>query len=188
MVKATGEHRTTPNPSLPCAIPNRASLPIPKPCSANCTKAPCNGWIILTVACKNQQCLPAQLPNVLLNGAMGIAVGMATDIPPHNLQEVVAGCIHVLHNPTCTVADVLTIIQGPDYPSGGEMVTPRSDLLDIYQSGRGTIKLRARYHIDDDGSIVVYELPYQVSGSKILESIAQQMHSKKTHHAARYSR
>jgi topoisomerase IV subunit A len=122
--------------------------------------------------------LPARLPNVLLNGATGIAVGMATDIPPHNLREVAAACVRLLEEPQSTLADLLTHVQGPDFPTGAEIVTPREELARIYETGNGTFRARARYEVED-GEIVVTELPYQVSGAKVLEQVAAQMRAKK---------
>ncbi|MBT8142798.1 MAG: DNA topoisomerase IV subunit A [Gammaproteobacteria bacterium] len=122
--------------------------------------------------------LPARLPNLLLNGTTGIAVGMSTDVPPHNMQEVVKACVHLLDKPKASVAELCKYIQGPDYPTGGEIVTPQSDLVDIYKTGNGTMKLRASYEKDGQ-SIVIYELPYQVSGNKVLEQIATQMRARK---------
>jgi topoisomerase IV subunit A len=122
--------------------------------------------------------LPARLPNVLLNGATGIAVGMATDVPPHNLREVAAACVRLLDEPKATLADLLEHIHGPDLPTGAEIITPREELRRIYETGNGTYRARARYETED-GEIVVTELPYQVSGSKVLEQIAAQMRAKK---------
>ena len=122
--------------------------------------------------------LPARLPNVLLNGATGIAVGMATDIPPHNLREVAAACVRLLEEPKATLEQLLEHVQGPDFPTGAEIVTPREDLRRIYETGNGTFRARARYELED-GEIVVTELPYQVSGAKVLEQIAAQMRAKK---------
>lgn len=122
--------------------------------------------------------LPARLPNVLLNGATGIAVGMATDIPPHNLREVVNTCIHLLDHPTATLKDLCKFIPAPDFPTEAEIITPAADFLILYEKGNGTFKMRARYEMED-GDIVITALPYQVSGSKILEQIAQQMQAKK---------
>jgi len=122
--------------------------------------------------------LPARLPNLLLNGTTGIAVGMSTDVPPHNLNEVVSACIHLLDNPKATVSDLCTHIQGPDYPTGGEIVTPQADIKQIYESGNGTLKLRAKFE-KEGTSIIIHELPYQVSGAKVLEQIAAQMRAKK---------
>ena len=122
--------------------------------------------------------LPARLPNVLLNGATGIAVGMATDIPPHNLREVVNACIHLLDHPTATLMDLCKFIPAPDFPTEAEIITPAADFLTLYEKGNGTFKMRARYEMED-GDIVITALPYQVSGSKILEQIAQQMQAKK---------
>jgi topoisomerase-4 subunit A len=122
--------------------------------------------------------LPARLPNVLLNGATGIAVGMATDIPPHNLREVAAACVHLLENPDAPLRELLKHVAGPDLPTGAEIVTSRDDLRRIYETGNGTFRARARYEVED-GEIVVTELPYQVSGSRVLEQIAAQMRAKK---------
>ncbi|QRV23586.1 DNA topoisomerase IV subunit A [Marinomonas foliarum] len=122
--------------------------------------------------------LPSRLPNLLLNGTTGIAVGMATDIPPHNLREIGGACIHLLNNPNADLEDLLNFVQGPDFPTGGEIITPRSDIVKLYETGKGQIKARARFTIEE-GEIVVNELPHQVSGSKILEQIAAQMQAKK---------
>lgn len=122
--------------------------------------------------------LPARLPNVLLNGTTGIAVGMATDIPPHNLREVAAACVRLLEDPKATLDQLLEHVQGPDFPTGAEIVTPRADLRRIYETGNGTFRARARFEMED-GEIVVNELPYQVSGAKVLEQIAVQMRAKK---------
>jgi topoisomerase-4 subunit A len=122
--------------------------------------------------------LPARLPNVLLNGTQGIAVGMSTDIPPHNLREVAQACIHLLDEPDAQTRTLMKYVKGPDLPTGGEIITPRSDLLQIYNTGNGSYKARAVYKEEDD-VIVISELPYQVSGSKIIEQIAAQMREKK---------
>ncbi|GGN26465.1 MULTISPECIES: DNA topoisomerase IV subunit A [Marinomonas] len=122
--------------------------------------------------------LPSRLPNLLLNGTTGIAVGMATDIPPHNLREIGGACIHLLNNPNAELEDLLNFVQGPDFPTGGEIITPRSDIVKLYETGKGQIKARARFTLEE-GEIVVNELPHQVSGSKILEQIAAQMQAKK---------
>jgi topoisomerase-4 subunit A len=122
--------------------------------------------------------LPARLPNVLLNGATGIAVGMATDIPPHNLREVAAACIRLLEEPKASLAELLEHVRGPDFPTGAEIISPREDLARIYETGNGTFRARARYELED-GEIIVTELPYQVSGAKVLEQIAAQMRAKK---------
>jgi topoisomerase-4 subunit A len=121
--------------------------------------------------------LPARLPNILLNGTTGIAVGMATDIPPHNLKEVVDACIHLLEKPKATLEDLCTFIQGPDYPGGAEIITPRSDILEAYRTGRGMIRMRATYELEN-GDIVITALPHQVSPAKVLEQIAAQMAKK----------
>ena len=122
--------------------------------------------------------LPARLPNLLLNGATGIAVGMATDIPPHNLREVAAACVRLLDEPKATVAQLCEHVQGPDFPTGAEIITPRLELANLYATGNGTFRARARFEVED-GEIVVTELPYQVSGAKVLEQIAAQMRAKK---------
>jgi len=122
--------------------------------------------------------LPARLPNVLLNGSTGIAVGMATDIPPHNLREVASACIRMLDEPKVSVAELMEHIKGPDYPTDAEIITSRDDLLAMYEKGNGSVRARAKYE-KDDGDIVITALPYQVSGNKILEQIAQQMTAKK---------
>ena len=122
--------------------------------------------------------LPARLPNLLLNGTSGIAVGMATDIPPHNLGEVAAACIHVLDNPKATVADLTQFITGPDFPTNAELITPKSDIQKIYETGRGSLRMRAVYQIES-GEIIITALPHQVSGAKVLEQIAAQMQAKK---------
>lgn len=122
--------------------------------------------------------LPSRLPNVLLNGGTGIAVGMATDIPPHNLNEVATACIRLLDKPRSTVADLMEHIQAPDFPTGAEIISEQSDLLTMYETGRGMVRARATYEIED-GEIVITALPYQVSGSRVLEQIAAQMQAKK---------
>ncbi|SFU64467.1 DNA topoisomerase IV subunit A [Halomonas korlensis] len=122
--------------------------------------------------------LPSRLPHVLLNGGTGIAVGMATDIPPHNVSEVVEATCYLLRHPEATTAELIEHVPAPDFPTEAEIITPRSDLRKLYESGRGSVKLRARY-VMEEGSIVVTALPYQVSGSKVLEQIAAQMQAKK---------
>ena len=122
--------------------------------------------------------LPAQAPNVLLNGTTGIAVGMATDIPPHNLNEVVAAAIQLLEKPKSTVAELCENVLGPDFPTDAEIITPREDIVEMYSSGRGALRMRAVWE-KEGGDIVINALPYQVSGSKILEQIAQQMQARK---------
>lgn len=122
--------------------------------------------------------LPARLPNILLNGTTGIAVGMATDIPPHNIREVANAAIMLLDNPNVTLADVMTHIQGPDYPTSAEIITSPTDIAKIYETGRGSIRMRAVWN-KEDGDIVITDLPHQVSGAKVLEQIATQMRNKK---------
>lgn len=122
--------------------------------------------------------LPARVPNVLLNGGMGIAVGMSTDIPPHNLREVVDACLHLLDHPQAGLAELCEHIKGPDYPTDAEIITPAEDLMVMYEKGMGSLKLRARWAVEE-GDIIISALPYQVSGGKILEQIAQQIQAKK---------
>ncbi|MFC6633132.1 DNA topoisomerase IV subunit A [Microbulbifer taiwanensis] len=122
--------------------------------------------------------LPARVPNILLNGTTGIAVGMATDIPPHNLREVVDATVALLENPKATVAELCEYIQGPDMPTEAEIITPRADIHKVYETGRGSIKMRAIWS-REDGDIVITALPYQASGAKVLEQIAAQMQAKK---------
>ncbi|MFB3063113.1 MAG: DNA topoisomerase IV subunit A [Gammaproteobacteria bacterium] len=122
--------------------------------------------------------LPARLPNILLNGTTGIAVGMSTDIPPHNLNEVATACIRLLEEPKTSLTQLLKHIKGPDFPTAGEIVSPREDIRKIYETGNGTLRLRARYVVEN-GEIIIHELPWQVSGNKILEQIASQMRARK---------
>ena len=122
--------------------------------------------------------LPARLPNLLLNGTTGIAVGLSTDIPPHNLREVASAVIHLIDNPKATIAQLMKHIKGPDFPTGGELITPRNEIKQIYLKGHGTLRLRASYK-KENGDIVITALPYQIPGSKVLEQIAMQMRNKK---------
>ncbi|MDX1607323.1 MAG: DNA topoisomerase IV subunit A, partial [Candidatus Competibacterales bacterium] len=122
--------------------------------------------------------LPARVPQVLLNGATGIAVGMATDIPPHNLGEVIDACVALLDDPDLEVEDLCRHIPGPDFPGGAELITPRDDLLRLYRSGGGSLRLRARWE-REHGEVVITELPYQVSAARVLEQIAAQMQARK---------
>ncbi len=122
--------------------------------------------------------LPARVPHVLLNGTTGIAVGMATDIPPHNLREVAAACVRLLEDPQASVGELCEHVKGPDYPTEAEIITPRRDLQKIYETGGGSVRMRAKWE-QEEGDIVVTALPYQVSGAKVLEQIAQQMQAKK---------
>jgi topoisomerase-4 subunit A len=124
--------------------------------------------------------LPARLPNLLLNGASGIAVGMATDIPPHNLREIAAACIALLDDPETTTRALLKHVKGPDLPTGGEIISPRADLVSFYDSGSGSYKARAVWELEkDSGHVIITQLPFQVSGSRVLEQIAQQIREKK---------
>ncbi|MDH5547100.1 MAG: DNA topoisomerase IV subunit A [Gammaproteobacteria bacterium] len=122
--------------------------------------------------------LPARLPVLLLNGTTGIAVGMATDIPPHNLREVGEACIHLIDNPKATVKDLCKFIKGPDYPTTAEIISSKEDIASMYRTGNGSIRMRATYEKEDD-DVIVTALPYQTSGAKVLEQIAQQMNAKK---------
>jgi topoisomerase-4 subunit A len=122
--------------------------------------------------------LPARLPNLLLNGTTGIAVGLSTDVPPHNLREVASALIHVIDNPDATVAQLMKHIKGPDFPTGGELISPKAEIRDLYKTGNGTLRLRASYKTEN-GDIIINSLPYQISGSKVLEQIAAQMRNKK---------
>ncbi|NAW60894.1 DNA topoisomerase IV subunit A [Vibrio sp. V31_P5A7T61] len=122
--------------------------------------------------------LPARLPHILLNGVTGIAVGMATDIPPHNVREVVEATIHLIEHPSASLIDLMQYVKGPDFPTEAEIISPPSDLEKIYQTGRGSIKMRAVWH-KEGSDIVISALPHQVSGAKLLEQIAGQMRAKK---------
>ena len=122
--------------------------------------------------------LPARLPNLLLNGATGIAVGMATDIPSHNLREVARACIHLLKHPNASIDTLMRYVPGPDFPTAGEIVTPAADLRRMYETGNGSIRQRACYEMEQ-GVFVVTALPYQVSGNRIMEQVAAQMQAKK---------
>ncbi|GHH51657.1 MAG: DNA topoisomerase IV subunit A [Gammaproteobacteria bacterium] len=122
--------------------------------------------------------LPARLPHLLLNGTTGIAVGMATDVPPHNLNEIVSALIRLLDDPDCSVADLCEHVRGPDYPTTAEIITPAADLRAIYETGNGSVRARATF-AKENGNIVVTALPYQVSPSKVIEQIAAQMRAKK---------
>ena len=122
--------------------------------------------------------LPARLPNLLLNGTTGIAVGMSTDVPPHNLNEVASALIHLIDNPKASIANLMKHIKGPDYPTGGELVSSTADIKEIYETGGGTLRLRASYKMEGS-DIVVTALPHQISGAKLQEQIAAQMRAKK---------
>jgi len=122
--------------------------------------------------------LPAQVPNLLLNGASGIAVGMATDVPPHNLLEIIAACIQLLEKPSTELDELMQIIPAPDYPTDAYIVSSKEDLRQMYETGNGSVKMRAGY-IKEDGEIVIESLPYQTSGAKVITQIAAQMRNKK---------
>ncbi|NLB59250.1 MAG: DNA topoisomerase IV subunit A, partial [Gammaproteobacteria bacterium] len=122
--------------------------------------------------------MPARLPHLLLNGTTGIAVGMATDVPPHNLREVVSACIHLLDDPKASVRELCEHVRGPDYPTEAEIITPAADLRTLYETGYGAIRARATWKREGQ-NIVVDALPHQVSPSKVIEQIAAQMRAKK---------
>ena len=122
--------------------------------------------------------LPARLPNIILNGTTGIAVGMSTDVPPHNLNEVASALVHLIDNPKATITNLMTHIKAPDYPTGGELVTSAADIKEIYETGSGTLRLRAAYKMEGS-DIVITSLPHQISGAKLQEQIASQMRAKK---------
>ena len=127
---------------------------------------------------KEPKMLPARLPHILLNGVTGIAVGMATDIPPHNVREVADATIHLIDNPKASLPDLMQYVKGPDYPTEAEIISPQADLEKVYRTGRGSIKMRAVWH-KESSDIVITALPHQVSGAKLLEQIANQMRAKK---------
>ncbi|CAH7041810.1 DNA topoisomerase IV subunit A [Vibrio chagasii] len=127
---------------------------------------------------KEPQMLPARLPHILLNGITGIAVGMATDIPPHNVREIADATIELIDSPKAELSDIMESVQGPDYPTEAEIISPKSDIEKIYKTGRGSIKMRAVWH-KEGSDIVITALPHQVSGAKLLEQIANQMRAKK---------
>jgi len=122
--------------------------------------------------------LPARLPNLLLNGTTGIAVGMATDIPPHNLKEVASACIHLLDEPKATLNEIVKHIKGPDFPTHAEIISSKQEILEAYETGRGSLRMRAVF-LKEDGEVVITALPHQVSGAKVIEQIANQMLAKK---------
>ncbi|MBV9696871.1 MAG: DNA topoisomerase IV subunit A, partial [Gammaproteobacteria bacterium] len=122
--------------------------------------------------------LPARLPNILLNGTTGIAVGMATDIPPHNLREVAAAAVHLLEEPEATTAALMKHVRGPDLPTGAEIVSPRAELKELYDKGVGAFRARATWEIED-GNVVITAFPWQVSPTRVQEQIAEQMRARK---------
>ena len=127
---------------------------------------------------KEPAMLPAQLPNVLLNGATGIAVGLATDVPPHHMGEIAQACIHVLKNPDCSVKDLRQFVKGPDYPTGGILLSSQKEIDEIYEQGQGQVRLRCVYR-QEDSSIIIHQLPHQVPSSRAVKQIADQMRLKK---------
>jgi topoisomerase-4 subunit A len=122
--------------------------------------------------------LPARVPNVLLNGSTGIAVGMATDIPPHNLREVVNACVHLLDNPKASLEELCEHVLAPDFPTAAEIITPKQEIVAMYRTGNGSLRMRAVF-VEEDDNIVITALPHQVSGAKVMEQIAAQMRDKK---------
>lgn len=127
----------------------------------------------------NEPCLlPSRLPNVLLNGASGIAVGMATDIPSHNIKEIAQACIQLLDKPKTTLKELCQIVKGPDFPTAAEIVTPAADIINMYETGNGSIRMRAVFDKEKQ-EIIITALPHQTSGAKVLEQIATQMRNKK---------
>ena len=127
--------------------------------------------------------LPAAFPNLLANGSSGIAVGMATNIPPHNLEELITACLHLIKTPNVRDETLVDMIPGPDFPTGGVLVEPRENVLEAYRTGRGSFRLRARWEIEDLGrgqwQIVVTEIPYQVQKSRLIEKLAEVIQTKK---------
>mgnify|MGYP000185641605 FL=1 len=127
--------------------------------------------------------LPAEFPNLLANGSSGIAVGMATNIPPHNLGEVIDGCLAFIANPAITSEELIEYIPGPDFPTGGVIVEPKENIAEAYRTGRGSFRLRAKHEIEDLGrgqwQIVITEIPFQVQKSKLIEKIAELIQTKK---------
>ena len=178
--RATGARRTIRSRSRPCATPRRGSRAYAQLLLDGARAG--HGRLAAELrrhAVASPTLLPARLPNLLLNGTSGIAVGMATDVPPHNLREVAAALIRLLDDPDATLARAHEAHQGPGLPDGRrDRLEPRRDLAQIYKTGTGTLRLRARYEIED-GEIVITELPFQASGAKVLEQIAAQMRAKK---------
>lgn len=123
--------------------------------------------------------LPSRVPHVLLNGTSGIAVGMATDIPPHNLKEVVNACVAILEHKNITIEELTAYLPGPDYPNHATIITPKAEIQRLYETGNGSIRQRAHYELEEGVNIVIDALPFQVSGAKVLEQIASQMRAKK---------
>ncbi len=129
---------------------------------------------------KEPRLLPARVPSILLNGTTGIAVGMATDIPPHNLREVVQAAVHLLDDPEASTTDLMRFVPGPDYPTTAEIISSPQDLAQVYETGNGSIRMRATYDVEE-GDIIVNALPHHASPARILEQIAAQMQRKITH-------
>ncbi|EJS91372.1 DNA topoisomerase IV subunit A, partial [Pasteurella multocida subsp. multocida str. Anand1_cattle] len=124
------------------------------------------------------QYLPARLPHILLNGTTGIAVGMATDIPPHNINELAEAAVMLIDNPKASLDDLLTVVQGPDYPTEAEIISSKEDIRKLYEQGRGSVRMRAVWK-KEDGEIIITALPHQASPSKVIAQIAEQMSAKK---------
>ncbi len=118
--------------------------------------------------------LPAQVPNILLNGAMGIAVGMSTYIPPHNITEIINACLHILSNPKATIEDVLEIVEAPDYPGGANIISSKEEIVEVYKAGAGSIRQQAVYDFDSSGNVIITKLP-QVASANVMEQIANQL-------------
>ena len=127
--------------------------------------------------------LPAGFPNLLANGATGIAVGMATSIPPHNVAEIIDAARHLIEKPKATTEELMEFVQGPDFPTGGVIVEDRASMLEAYETGRGAFRMRARWHVEDTGrgtyQIIVTEIPYQVQKSRLLEKLSELLEAKK---------
>ena len=178
--RATGARPTIRSPSRPCATPNRKLTRYAKCCWPSSRHGTVDWQPNFDGTLEEPAFLPARLPNVLLNGTQGIAVGMSTDIPPHNLREVAQACIHLLDEPDATTRTLMKYVKGPDLPTGGEIVSPRSELLDDLQHRQRQLQgARGLREDKDERVIVITELPYQVSGNKIIEQIAAQMREKK---------
>ena len=168
----------TRSPLLPCDTPNRGLAPYAQSLLSELGQGTSDWQPNFDGTMKEPVSLPARLPNILLNGGSGIAVGMATDIPSHNVREVVDACVHLLDKPKATVADLCEFIKAPDFATEAEIITPREQILEMYETGSGSVRQRAIY-TKEDGNIVIHALPYQASGSKVLEQIAAQMQAKK---------
>ena len=123
--------------------------------------------------------LPAQVPNILLNGAMGIAVGMSTYIPPHNITEIINACLYLLSNPKATIEDVLEIVEAPDYPGRANIISSKEEIVEVYKAGAGSIRQQAVYDFDSSGNVIITKLPHQVASANVMEQIANQLKAQK---------